>query len=163
MFHKVNEKDDAVSPVIGVMLMLIVTVVIAAVVVAFATGTVSDSPGLTPTAKLEYSGQNTEGYLKSFDIKHKGGETLTLTNILITIEPEGGYNTGIMIPLKGTDLTSLGPSQDVVYAGDTIRASIPGTLYSSLEIGVIIKWSLSDIRTNGVLADGKFVVSNEEV
>ena len=166
MFHKVNEKDDAVSPVIGVMLMLIVTAVIAAVVAVFATGVVSDSPGSTPTAMLEYSGQNIpEGssYLGSFDIKHEGGDTLSLANILITIEPDGGSNTGIMIPLKGSDLKSLGPNPNLVSAGDILRASIPYGVYSSLRIGVIIKWSLSDIRTNGVLAEGEFVVSNEEI
>lgn len=163
MFHKVNEKDDAVSPVIGVMLMLIVTAVIAAVIAAFAAGTVVDS-STTPTALLEYSGQKIDyGYLKSFDIKHEGGDTLSLENLLIVIEPDGGYNTGITIPLKGSDLSVLGSSQKLVSAGDVIRISIPSTIYSSLETGVIIEWSLSDIRTNGVLADGKFVVSNEEV
>ena len=35
---KKSNKEDAVSPVIGVMLMLVVTIVIAAVVAAFATG-----------------------------------------------------------------------------------------------------------------------------
>ena len=34
--------DDAVSPVIGVMLMLVVTIVIAAVIAVFASGTVGD-------------------------------------------------------------------------------------------------------------------------
>ena len=33
-----KKKEDAVSPVIGVMLMLVVTIVIAAVVAAFASG-----------------------------------------------------------------------------------------------------------------------------
>lgn len=37
-----NKNEDAVSPVVGVMLMLVVTIVIAAVVAAFATGIVGD-------------------------------------------------------------------------------------------------------------------------
>lgn len=37
-----NKNEDAVSPVVGVMLMLVVTIVIAAVVAAFATGMVGD-------------------------------------------------------------------------------------------------------------------------
>ncbi|MBR5814781.1 MAG: type IV pilin, partial [Methanocorpusculaceae archaeon] len=36
------KNDDAVSPVIGIMLMLVVTIVIAAVVAAFASGLSSD-------------------------------------------------------------------------------------------------------------------------
>lgn len=163
MFHKVNEKDDAVSPVIGVMLMLIVTVVIAAVVVAFATGTVSDSPGLTPTALLEYSGQNTDSQLRSFDIKHNGGDTLSLDNILVVIDPVGSYNYGIMLDILADNLEVLGKDSSLASAGDIIRVSIPNLYYAQFSPDVIIKWRVSDIRTNGVMADGEFVVSDEEV
>ena len=38
-----KKKEDAVSPVIGVMLMLVVTIVIAAVVAAFAGGIATDT------------------------------------------------------------------------------------------------------------------------
>ena len=173
MFHKVDGNDDAVSPVIGVMLMLIVTVVIAAVIAAFATGTVGDSRQ-TPTALLEYSGQKLtlSDDLESFYIEHKGGDVLSLHNLLVVIEPEGGPNSGIMIPLTYSDesrgktgsLSILGKDDSVmVSAGDIISVSMPGVDNTDLAIGVIIEWTLSDIRTNGVLADGKFVVSNEEV
>ena len=37
-----NTKDDAVSPVVGVMLMLVVTVIIAAMVVVFSSGLAED-------------------------------------------------------------------------------------------------------------------------
>ena len=37
-----NTKEDAVSPVVGVMLMLVVTVIIAAMVVAFSSGLAED-------------------------------------------------------------------------------------------------------------------------
>ena len=173
MFHKVDGNDDAVSPVIGVMLMLIVTVVIAAVIAAFATGTVGDS-SQTPTALLEYSGQKLalSDDLESFYIEHKGGDVLSLHNLLVVIEPEGGPNSGIMLPLTYSDesrgktgsLSILGKDDSVmVSAGDIISVSMPGVDNTDLAIGVIIEWTLSDIRTNGVLADGKFVVSNEEV
>ena len=47
-----KKSDDAVSPVIGVMLMLVITVVIAAVITVFATGTVADTEP-APTAVLD--------------------------------------------------------------------------------------------------------------
>ena len=47
-----KKSDDAVSPVIGVMLMLVITVVIAAVITMFATGTVADTEP-APTAVLD--------------------------------------------------------------------------------------------------------------
>ena len=49
---KRTEKDDAVSPVVGVMLMLVVTIIIAAVVAAFAGGIVGDTEK-APTAVLD--------------------------------------------------------------------------------------------------------------
>lgn len=47
-----KKSDDAVSPVIGVMLMLVMTVIVAAVITMFATGTVADTEP-APTAVLD--------------------------------------------------------------------------------------------------------------
>jgi FlaG/FlaF family flagellin (archaellin) len=47
----INNKDEAVSPVVGVMLMLVVTIIIAAVVSAFAGGLAGDTQA-TPQATL---------------------------------------------------------------------------------------------------------------
>ncbi|MDH7510673.1 MAG: type IV pilin N-terminal domain-containing protein [Methanolinea sp.] len=66
--------DDAVSPVVGVMLMLVVTIIIAAVVSAFAGG-ITSSQAKTPQANIEVS----TGYIDgNFDIKfeHKGGDPI---------------------------------------------------------------------------------------
>jgi len=46
--------DDAISPVIGIMLMLVVTIIIAAVVAAFSTGLISDTE-VPPNAVLDVS------------------------------------------------------------------------------------------------------------
>jgi len=46
------QKEDGVSPVVGVMLMLVVTIVIAAVVALFATSVVTDTQA-APVAVLE--------------------------------------------------------------------------------------------------------------
>jgi hypothetical protein len=47
-----RNKDDAVSPVIGVMLMLVVTIIIAGVVTAFTTGIV-DTASVAPNAYFD--------------------------------------------------------------------------------------------------------------
>ena len=51
---KASQKEDGVSPVVGVMLMLVVTIVIAALVSAFAGG-MADSQEVAPTAALSVS------------------------------------------------------------------------------------------------------------
>ena len=107
-------KEDAVSPVIGVMLMLVVTVVIAAVVVVFSTG-LAGSTATTPSALLEVEyiqmsdvGEymphmsNYNRVMANFGIKHKGGDPIPLKDIQITIEQRGGTD-GVIQIVKATD------------------------------------------------------------
>ena len=114
--RKVTLKDDAVSPVIGVMLMLVVTVVIAAVVVGFSTGLAGDT-SKTPMAlfDVEYSelsprvsdelglvmGTPYEFPAGMFGVMnigfiHKGGDKIPLNDIQIVIEICDGYNDGFI-------------------------------------------------------------------
>jgi FlaG/FlaF family flagellin (archaellin) len=51
---KMKKRDDAVSPVVGVMLMLVVTIIIAAVVSGFASGVIN-SQKATPSANFDVS------------------------------------------------------------------------------------------------------------
>lgn len=90
-----SDSDDAVSPVIGVMLMLVVTIIIAAVVSAFGTGVVSDVDS-TPTAVIKVSGydvkeaSSSEGYdLMSLSLKHMSGDTLNTKDLKLIIVRNG--------------------------------------------------------------------------
>jgi len=249
---KYERKEDAASPVIGVMLMLVVTVVIAAVITAFATGMAGDSTTTTPMALFEAENQNlgqvtVDGnsytVIKSFDLVHKGGDEMKLENLQVIIEPIGeSGNTGIILKRTGTaselntnyendrqeiiggynflknappeylppglgepveginirlietsgtgsSLSVLGKTgEDIaVSTGDRIRVPIK-TSAGGIEIqvnmgegwmttnsayeysipdegdnndispGILVKWTLSDTRTNGVIAKGEFVV-----
>ena len=81
-----ERKEDAVSPVIGVMLMLVVTIVIAAVVAAFAGGLATETES-APVAVLDadvYEGANLlvgkKSYAVSFILQD---ENKTLTDVQI--------------------------------------------------------------------------------
>ena len=102
-------KDDAVSPVIGVMLMLVVTIVIAAVVVMFSTGLAGDTK-TTPTALFEVSnfevgiGPEEEKELAYLNLRHKGGDAIPLNDLKITLVPSGNkYTDGITTILLASD------------------------------------------------------------
>ena len=80
-----KKSDDAVSPVIGVMLMLVVVIIIAAVVTVFATGTVAETE-VAPIAKLDVkiiSDQPVYGMenLQSAHGNHGTAPTLHLTHV----------------------------------------------------------------------------------
>ena len=108
-----NRKDDAVSPVIGVMLMLVVTIVIAAVVVMFSTGLTGDTK-TTPTAMFEVSnakvwnGGDSGKILAYVNLRHKGGDVIPLSDLKVSLENVGGagFNNGIIQAFTASDLKS---------------------------------------------------------
>lgn len=142
-----NRKDDAVSPVIGVMLMLVVTVVIAAVVVGFSTG-LAGSSSTTPTALYEVSDVETwvdptigVGEVAYLNIRQKGGDSVPLNELQITLETVGGENNGLTRTIIATDDAEgsfdgtagsfEAPSQDVVDAYENAKKTylaMKGTL-----------------------------------
>jgi FlaG/FlaF family flagellin (archaellin) len=78
----IYKNDSAVSPIVGVMLMLVVTIIIAAVVSAFAGGLSSETtktPQMTISADYSQSGGLT--------LFHAGGDPVTTTEVRIEINP----------------------------------------------------------------------------
>ena len=87
-----KKSDDAVSPVIGVMLMLVMTVIVAAVITIFATGTVADTEP-APTAVLDveiydYYQALTDCGGPDFHISHISGDALDTSNLEIRLSWE---------------------------------------------------------------------------
>ena len=88
----VKTSDDAISPVIGVMLMLVVTIVIAAVVAAVATGMMTETEP-APTAKLDvkiysehtaYAMGSVPVTAPTMHITHVSGDTLDTKDLKLT-------------------------------------------------------------------------------
>ncbi len=77
-----RQNTDAVSPVVGVMLMLVVTIVIAAVVSAFAGG-MGSSQQKVPQVTFSADYSQSEG----MTIYHDGGDTLTIGDFRIFLTP----------------------------------------------------------------------------
>ena len=79
-----KKKEDAVSPVIGVMLMLVVTIVIAAVVAAFAGGIATDTEP-TPSVVL-----SADAYEDKVMIQSLSGDRLEIDKLSVNIYKEDG-------------------------------------------------------------------------
>ena len=96
-----KKSEDAVSPVIGVMLMLVVVIIIAAVVTVFATGTVAETE-VAQIAKLDVKiisdqpigGQESiqkreaeyhhNGYVPTMHLTHVSGDSLNTENLKLS-------------------------------------------------------------------------------
>lgn len=107
--RKSLKKDErAVSPVIGVILMIAITVVIAAVVAAFAYGIIG-SVARAPNAALVF--ENTDLNKTNITLVHHGGDTIT------NAFTDSGDNWGDMVvKLNGVDVTW---ATNVTIGGDT--------------------------------------------
>ncbi|QKY20610.1 type IV pilin N-terminal domain-containing protein [Halolamina sp. CBA1230] len=113
------EEERGVSPVIGVILMVAITVILAAVIGTFVLG-LGDSLQQAPQAQLEaYS--DTSGEIS---IDHNGGDPLPVNEITIQVGTDGTDDT--------SDFTS---SEFTV--GQTITDSSPDTTGESVSVTVI--------------------------
>ena len=92
VMKKTEQKDDAVSPVVGVMLMLVVTIIIAAVVAAFATG-LSSSAEAAPVASLTVKIPTENGVVSDFQIYHNSGNPLPTKDLMISFGWKGNDGT----------------------------------------------------------------------
>ena len=138
---KKSNKEDAVSPVIGVMLMLVVTIVIAAVVAAFASGLGGDMES-APSAVLSVDVLNT----KVVSVQHLSGENLLIPDMQVKVQnPEGTINlegkfTGSGFFTPGMTLTS---------------STLTGTGADNIKSGTYV--------TVLIIYDGKHVIVNKDV
>ena len=160
-----TKSDDAVSPVIGVMLMLVITVVIAGVITVFATGVFGDGSDTTPMVMIDLGDITTSGSkLKSVEFIHKGGDEVPLEYIEIALVgsyqtitnyfPNDRYGRGGTVTVSGES----GPGI-TAGAGDFIKLTITG-YYDDVKYrtGEKTFWTMYDTRTNGIIASGDFVV-----
>lgn len=82
-------REQAISPVVGVMLMLVVTIIIAAIVSGFAGG-MAKGQTKTPTATIQGQFSTTSG----LQIIHAGGDVLPAAGVTLTVKngPSFGPN-----------------------------------------------------------------------
>ena len=104
---KFIENKEAVSPVVGVMLMLVVTLIIAGVVSAFGGGLVSTTSA-TPQASIT----NSLTYQDVLKVQHNGGDSIATNAFDLKAKIEtGSYKDMIFdVPLKNSTLLRTGDS-----------------------------------------------------
>lgn len=102
------KNEEAVSPVIGVILMVAITVILAAVIAAFVFG--MGPPVLAPQASLQLSSASAS--TKNITITHSGGDAIDLNKVKAIIEQGTNRNTIAQLNATGSQ---------ILYAGDSLR------------------------------------------
>jgi len=113
--------DDAVSPVIGVILMVAITVILAAVIATFVLGLGDNLSNTAPQASFNFEGSGNAS--SDVTITHAGGASIVSDRLSIT----AGGSTAVSSPAfesSDTDVTA-GSTETVpdgdISSGDEIR------------------------------------------
>ena len=92
-------RDDAVSPVIGVMLMLSITIILAAVLMAFAGG-MADTKPATPSVDLSAAFVKNGSDEIVLCVSHNGGDALNPDDIKVTAYVRNAAASGTPLIIK---------------------------------------------------------------
>jgi flagellin-like protein len=158
------KNENAVSPVIGVILMVVITVIIAAILAVFAFG--MGAPAKAPETNLKYTAVYTTGTTPAttLTINHQGGDALILKNQKMTVTLAKNGNdaiTGLPAPAvpKALDRTSAAwqtipaaPGLDTLAAGQSIGG------VTTVKTGEILNVQLVDVPTGQIISNTQVVV-----
>jgi archaeal type IV pilus assembly protein PilA len=132
-----KSKENAVSPVVGVMLMLVVVIIIAAVVSAFAGSAVSGQKK-TPQATI----QGKFSIASGMEITHAGGDALATNDLVFTIR-----NSPVFGPnLEERTAQILGKSNITDGTGQPLDNGDGSTNVTSFKSGDTLYLNTTSIR-----------------
>jgi len=131
---KLLNDEDAVSPVIGVILMVAITVILAAVIASFVLG-LGEGQQQTPSASFDFDYDSDAGELT---ITHSSGDELD--GSLVTTETTAS---------GGTSFDTNGDWSGDVSSGDSV--TLTGGIGSGETITIV--WTDSDEETSSTLAE----------
>ena len=108
-----SKKEDAVSPIVGVMLMLVATIIVAAIVAAFAGGLAAETDA-SPNIIISGTYSQTDGLV----LKHLSGDSVS--GVDIYVRPDQGFSTSYhKLSWKADSISE----SSVWNAGDTREVS----------------------------------------
>ena len=142
---KQMKKEDAVSPVVGVMLMLVVTIVIAAVVAAFAGGLAED------TSKVPIASFKAD--VTAYDtivFTHMGGDALEPSNINVIVKQGNSV-------LASGKPTASGGNWSPVTVGDTLTINAASGV--SFQKSTKTYWEVLDADSGQVISSGSLMAN----
>ena len=155
-FRKLLKDDDAVSPVIGVILMVAITVILAAVIGTFVLGLGENVQQNSPNAQFSFDYDNSSD---TMDITHTSGEEVSQDNFVVSSSVGGMNDTAHGGPNFADNNTDgeLIPGADA-NAGTTYTITntddLEGSPPDDISGGTVrIIWESSDGSNSDVLSD----------
>jgi len=118
--------DRGVSPVVGVILMVAITVILAAVIGTFVLGLGADQRE-TPRATfdVQVEKQGTVGNPNELRITHAAGDAVENNHLYVTATVQVQDDSGSPGPADRLSFADLGDDGDEVWAGDSVLVEPP--------------------------------------
>ncbi|WP_319578759.1 type IV pilin N-terminal domain-containing protein [uncultured Methanospirillum sp.] len=159
--------EDAVSPVIGILLMLVVTIIIAAVVSGFASG-LAGGQSKAPQASIE---ESTDLPTHNATFQHKGGDAVKIDSISVVFiqgdtkatlsATDAGTNICKGFKVLGKDSTTFSPGDRLVLSGTDFGwyTDKPGKDPSTIAFGSASfkkgdEWMIIDKKSSATICRG---------
>ena len=142
--------ESAVSPVVGVMLMLVVTIIIAAVVSAFAGGLSTGSDKM-PQMTITASFSNSTG----MTITHNGGDTVNTlsTKFIVTPTADFGSYTNLHWTVNSSDILVSNNGRNAPWDDPTLPTSQDVRTFQPGEVALISVTNLSQVQPQTYTTD----------
>ncbi len=141
-FKKMFNNNDAVSPVIGVILMVAITVILAAAIGSSVFGQGPEKSA--PQANIEITPVNAyNSTAAAVKLEHLGGDSIDFTDIAMT---------KIMVSVDGDDSTNLdAKSLGKMDAGSAKTLILPN--FDNVTSGTSVNFKVIDVETNQLILD----------
>lgn len=154
------DDDRAVSPVIGVILMVAITVILAAVIGTFVLGLGDQLQSTTPSASFGFDQGSTtitagdpglatvtDVSVTSVTITHESGDTIDANNLAITVNGQSAW-------------TTLGDNSDADNGEEEVGGTFTGEVSAGSSVTIVAAAENSAITTGGANADSHYVTDD---
>ncbi|MBP2029183.1 flagellin-like protein [Methanohalophilus levihalophilus] len=151
---EIFKRDDAVSPVIGVILMVAITVILAAVIAAFVFGL--GSPETAPQASVKGS-TDTVNSNSAVKVEHQGGDAITMitSNTKVTVDGTeiDTYNTSAADKFEAGETLYLVKASGGEYTLGNLSSTTVNATAAFAAAGETVNIKVIDVPTQQLIAD----------
>ncbi len=152
------EGEDAVSPVIGVILMVAITVILAAVIAAFVFG--MGPPEQAPQASIRLSDVDVSA--SNITLQHQGGDPIDLSKTSLTVTQGDNIsiykqiNTASGTEFNGGEILKIDSKNGEIYQNGVkgTTGSVSGMF--TIQKGKEVTITMTDTVSGQIIADGKY-------
>ncbi len=156
-YSKLEKNEEAVSPVIGVILMVAITVILAAVIAAFVFG--MGTPTKAPQASLKFS---IDSATDAMSMTHGGGDPIVTANEKISIVWANDTTQFVHVLVNSTATDADGLSLKDFFGGSATLSpgqTLKNTNLTSVNKSDIVRITVLDVPSGQFVSEAQVSVT----